>query len=253
MVAKRLEVVDAAGRPETGVVRRAHVGGEVAEHVPEGHLVLDHLIEALGAGDVVQILVAPGVTGDLVALVTHAQQDVRPGGALIVDPPLVEVDGRDEECGWHAIVVQDVQQLGRVDVRAVVVRDCDGTWLAALGDTAAAPQHAAKFGSRDRGCVLPGRHGIRIAGRPIFKLAGRSVAEVAAGAAKALQRTLISRRLSFGYIETDSSRTAEVGATGGISGGRPAAVARVLATIEPEVDWWRSSGKVFRCEREPCT
>lgn len=53
VVPQRLDVVDTAGGAQACIVWRTHVGREVAEHVPERHLVLHQLVESLRAGDLV--------------------------------------------------------------------------------------------------------------------------------------------------------------------------------------------------------
>jgi hypothetical protein len=49
----------------------AHVGGVFADDVSDGHFVLDHLVDTLLVCDLVEVLVRPCVTGDLVALGVH--------------------------------------------------------------------------------------------------------------------------------------------------------------------------------------
>jgi hypothetical protein len=67
--------------------------------------------------------VVPGVTADLMALIIHSLDNF--------NPPVIRIDSAmaivsaNEECGLEAILCQGVEDLGCVDVGAIVECDSD--------------------------------------------------------------------------------------------------------------------------------
>lgn len=112
-----------------GEVRGAHVGGLLADDVNHRLLELLHLGRELRRGQTAKgRRVRPGVRGDLVARI----KGLLDSGALVVD---AAVQGaRHEEGGLGAAVVEDVDELGGVLVRAVVVGEGEDARLGALLD-----------------------------------------------------------------------------------------------------------------------
>lgn len=102
-------------------VRGPHVGRILANHVGDGPFILDHLRDAHVGRDHIQAVVRPGVGGYLVPLIDHAPEQVRPGGGGI-DFTFPEVVPRDEKGRGEAILLQQIQQCRRVEIRTVVVR-----------------------------------------------------------------------------------------------------------------------------------
>jgi hypothetical protein len=49
----------------------AHISRVFADDVADGHFVLDHLVDTLLVGDLIEVLVGPSVTGNLVAVGMH--------------------------------------------------------------------------------------------------------------------------------------------------------------------------------------
>jgi hypothetical protein len=105
-------------------VRGAHVSWVLSDDVTNGHFVLDHLIVALRVSDDTQVLVRPGVAGNLMPFGNHPFDDVRPLGSR-VDSTLTDVDACDEEGSLEAVLGELIKDAVGVDVRAVVVSDGD--------------------------------------------------------------------------------------------------------------------------------
>jgi hypothetical protein len=49
----------------------SHIGGVFADDVTDGHFVLDHLVDTLLVSDLIEILVGPGVAGNLMTVGIH--------------------------------------------------------------------------------------------------------------------------------------------------------------------------------------
>lgn len=112
-----------------GQVGRAHVGGLLADDVDHGLLELLHLGGELRGAQTAEVGgVRPGVRGDLVAGV----EGLLDGGLLVVDAAVQRA--RHEEGGLGAAVVEDIDQLGGVLVRAIVVGEGEDARLGALLD-----------------------------------------------------------------------------------------------------------------------
>lgn len=98
-VSKISHIIRATGCGRASGVGRPHIGREFANDVADGHLVLDHLVNTLLLGDLVEILVRPCVTSDLVAFGDHAADHSRPGLGLVIDGAFSNVDtGNEEGC-----------------------------------------------------------------------------------------------------------------------------------------------------------
>lgn len=78
-------------------IGRAHVGREKAKNIAQGHFVLVNLVLPLFARYEAEILVAPGMGGDLVALRVHTFYDVYPWVGRVVYLALADVVARNEE------------------------------------------------------------------------------------------------------------------------------------------------------------
>ena len=98
-----------------GRVRGTHVRRVFSDDVPDGHLVLDHLIIALSIGDNAKILVRPGVRCDLVALSDHALDNIRPLCGC-VDGSFADINSGDEEGGLEPVFGKLVKNSVGVDV-----------------------------------------------------------------------------------------------------------------------------------------
>jgi len=118
VVAKVGHVGLAAGLRIAIRVRRAHVGGEEAQDVVEGDLVVVHLIEALRLGNLVlsldrrrrtEIQMAPRVRDDLVTSRVHTLDQRRPWVVGVVDLALAEIVSSDHETGNYTIGFEGVQ------------------------------------------------------------------------------------------------------------------------------------------------
>jgi hypothetical protein len=138
-------------------VRGSHVGGVFSDDVADSHLILYHLIITLILGDLVKILVGPGVTGNLVALGVHVGNNAAP---VLVDCTLAIVIASNEESGLRVLCSELRHDLLSVDIWAVVIGDGNGLGLQALADTDATICDSAELGASiilsgcsDRGLV----------------------------------------------------------------------------------------------------
>ena len=102
-------------------VRRAHVCRVSANDVEQRLLVAHNLVAARRLVERAEVEVGPGVRRNLVALVVDALDKLLPLRDL-VDSALVQVVARDEEGGLDVLSLEQIQDRGRVDVRAVIKR-----------------------------------------------------------------------------------------------------------------------------------
>jgi hypothetical protein len=89
-------------------IRRPHVGRETADDVSQSCFVLLQLLTALRWSDLAEILVRPGVTGDLMATRLHAFDQGCPRQAEVIDLTLAIVDAGDEERGLCIIPIKQI-------------------------------------------------------------------------------------------------------------------------------------------------
>jgi hypothetical protein len=88
--------VSLASRSIASGVRRTHVCGVFSDDVAKRHFVLDHLVEALLGGNLIEVLVGPSVTGDLMTVGVHLGDNVPP---VFIDSALADVvTGHEESC-----------------------------------------------------------------------------------------------------------------------------------------------------------
>lgn len=151
-------------------IRRPVVGGEEAEDVGQGDLVLDDLIMLLLRGDGFHVLVAPGVASNLVSFIKHPPERVWLPGAGLVDGPLGPVHTGDEEGDAGSILAQKIKKLVGVVVWTVVKRNGHGT-----GDGAGLEVEAvwdiAEKGSRSLGGIGSLGNNVPVARRTVAELA----------------------------------------------------------------------------------
>lgn len=137
VVAQRLHDVDATGFSRAFQVGRTHVRREPAKDVAEGHFVVDHLGPLDGVVDLVEIAVRPGVACNLVTCIMRSLQDGRPGERRVINVALSTVVASDEEGGFDYELVEKVEDLVGVNVRAVVKGQGNQSGSSALGDDGA--------------------------------------------------------------------------------------------------------------------
>ena len=166
-------------------VRGPVVGGEEAEDVGQGDLVLDDLIVLLLRGDGFHVLVAPGVASNLVSFVKHSPERVWLPGAGLVDGPLGPVYTGDEEGGAGSILAQNIEKLVGVAPWTVVKRKGHGTGDGA-GLEVGAVWDIAEMGSRSLGGIGSIGKDVPVARRTVAELAPWSCAVFSPGSAKTL-------------------------------------------------------------------
>ena len=186
MVAQRLQVIQHVGIPTS--IRGSEVGREIAKNIGQGNLVPDDLIMPLLSSQGTQVLVAPRMTADLVPVGAHALDDGRVTCGRVLDLPLAAVGADDEEGRRDVVALQQVEEITRVDVRAVVERQGDFAKHAAVADINAI-RNIPKQGPWYAGCILARGRLVSIAGRAIGKLASRRSTEGSAGSAYVLHKT----------------------------------------------------------------
>jgi len=78
-------------------IRRPHICWEITQDVPESHFIVDHLVLEMSVIKTGQILMRPGVRGDLVALSDHPLDNSSPLGSSI-NWTLSKIVSSDHEC-----------------------------------------------------------------------------------------------------------------------------------------------------------
>jgi hypothetical protein len=140
-VAEGLQVLLAGCRAACGVWR-THVGRVFSDDIADSHLVLDHLVDTLFMRNKVEILMRPGMTGDLVTLCVHVGDNASP---VLVDRALTKVVASDEESGLPVVGLELVQDLLSVDVGAIIVGNSNSFGLQASTDTNASVLDASEL------------------------------------------------------------------------------------------------------------
>jgi hypothetical protein len=154
-ISKVSHIISATRCGRASGIGRTHVGGEFANDVADGHLVLHHLVVTLLLGDLVEILVRPCVTGNLVTLSDHAADNSRPGLGLVIKSAFSDIDTSDEEGSLESICCELVQNVVGVNVWAVIVGNGDSSWLNTIVDTLSTVRNCTKLGSRNGAGASP--------------------------------------------------------------------------------------------------
>lgn len=131
MVTKGLHIRPATRLLRTLRKRRAHIGRPLANNVIEGHLILHHLLNARCLVDVVQGIMRPRMRRDLMTFRNHAFDQARVW-VCGIDGTFPIVIARHEECCSETVLLQNIQELGSVDVWTVVVGKCHHIWFYAI-------------------------------------------------------------------------------------------------------------------------
>lgn len=149
---------------------------------------------------------APGVAGDLMAIGDHAADDGRVPRAGVLDLALGAIVTDDEEGGLDLVGLEDVEELGGVDVGAVVKGQGHLALVDALGDVDAV-RDVAESWAGDARRVAAGGDLVSVAGGSVRELAAGGTAVLAAGAAN----TVFTAAQS-GAADGVASRRAALGA-----------------------------------------
>jgi hypothetical protein len=164
-------------------VRRAHVGGDLANNVAESHLVLPHLLLAVDLRDGAQVQMSPCVGRELMALGVHALEHGSELGGD-VNLALVDVVASDEEGGLCVVLLHKIQDVGSEDfLRTIIVGESNGTGGDTVVDTVATVCNGAKLGAGDGGRVGSSRCDVLWASGSMGVVAAGGVAEVIVSAA----------------------------------------------------------------------
>jgi len=185
-------------------VRRAHVGGDLADDVAKSHLVLPHLVLAVNGRDSAQVQVGPGVGCDVVALRLHALDNAGElrGG---VDLALVDVVAGDEESSLSVVCLEDIKDVsGVVLLWAIVVGQSNCARGDTVVDTRATVRNGANLGAGNRrGVCTSGGDVLRATGA-VRVVAARGVAVIILGTAVCL---LSVRDFSGSTVKKHTSST----------------------------------------------
>jgi len=123
VVPELFDIVEGFRRPSR--IRRPKVRREDAENVDKGDLVLDDLISTLLGRYGTEVLVAPRVAADLVALEEHTAEDGGIDRSVVLNLTLASVRADDKEGRLDVVLLQEVEKVGGVDVGPVVKREGD--------------------------------------------------------------------------------------------------------------------------------
>lgn len=185
-IAEIAHILGATGASAAGRVGRTHISGELAHDIRNSHLKADHLLNALFAGDLVEILMRPGVGGNLMALSNHTLQHSGPGLGLVVNGAFVDVDTGDKESGLEAVGGELVQDVVGVDVGTVIVGDGDGARFNTVVDALATVGNGTQLGAGDFPRGSSGWKLVSITAGAVLKLTVRRHAILVADATPSL-------------------------------------------------------------------
>jgi hypothetical protein len=164
-------------------VRRAHVGGDLANNVAESHLVLPHLLLAVDGRDSAEVQMGPCVGRELMALGVHALEHGRELWGDI-NLALVDVVASDEESGLCVVLFHEVQDVGSKDLLwTVIVGESNSSGCNAVVNTLAAVGNVSKLGASNGGCVCSSRCNVLWASWSVGIVAARGVTEIVISAA----------------------------------------------------------------------
>jgi len=202
------------------VVRRAYVGGDDADDLHQRRLELDDLVASLVGRYEREVLVAPRVARDLVALVPHAVDDVGVARGRILNLPLAVVVPYYEESRLRPvsprercrliskglvrrvpsyldiIFLEDVQQLIGVLLRPVIEGQGHLPRHGAVGDVDAVA-HLPKLGPRHVGRALATWGLMRLTAATDVDLAAGREAEVSSAADSLRCKNSVSARTRY--------------------------------------------------------
>ena len=109
MITELAQVFQTSGLRKTTRVRRTHVGREGTQNVPKSHFVLVDLFHALFVRDLAEILMGPGVTGNLVTTALHTPDQVPPVVIRVINGALAAVVASDEKSRLGTVLVQQIE------------------------------------------------------------------------------------------------------------------------------------------------
>ncbi len=133
MIAQGAQVIQAIC--VAGLIWWAEICREEAKDIRESDLILHHLIIPLRARQGRQVCMTPRVTPNLMALIVHALDERWVPRLRIVDLALAAVVADEEECGLDALIFENVEYSGGVDVWTVIEGECNLARDAAVPDT----------------------------------------------------------------------------------------------------------------------
>lgn len=128
------------------------------------------------------------MTGDLMSFVVHSFDNVGVGSAGVVDSVLRIVVPRYEEGGGSAVCFQDIQEVGGVDIRAIIVCQSHGPGHGTVENASSSVWDLSQLGAWDAGGIAPGRRRVSIARWSVLELAVRCITESTPFAAFALRK-----------------------------------------------------------------
>jgi len=130
-------------------VRRSHIGREEAKNVAQCHFVAVHVLLPLGTCKVRQMGMSPSMGCNLMSLVVCSLDGRSPRKSGIINLSFSVVVASDEESCLSIVLLQYVQDMLGIDVRAVIVSNGNGSSHCAIVDTSSTIQDVTKLGSRN--------------------------------------------------------------------------------------------------------
>lgn len=112
---------------------RSHICRILADHIGDGSFVLDHLLLPQVGRDACQAVMRPGMGGNLVTFIDHPPQQVGPRGRGI-DCTFPQIVSRDKERCREAILLEEIQQFGSVNIWTIIIRQGHDIRLGAAVD-----------------------------------------------------------------------------------------------------------------------
>jgi hypothetical protein len=162
----------------TAGVRRAHVGGDLANNVAKSHLVLPHLLLAVDLGDGTQVQMGPGVGSNLMTLSIHALDNVNELGCDI-DLALADVVASNEEGSLCVVLLHQVQDVrGKNLLWAVIVGESNSTRLDTSVDSISTVLDITSLGASNGRSIGTSRDDVLRACRTVLVVTAWRVAEV---------------------------------------------------------------------------
>lgn len=180
-----------------------HIGREFSNDVGDGHFVLDHLITALSASDSTEILMRPGVAGNLMTFRDHATEHTGPWLASIINGALANVDTSHEESSLCVIRFEQVHNVVGVRIGAVIIGDSNGSWNTARIHALTTIGNATKLSPRDTTGASSSGGLVGITPRAELELAVGGRAEITTLTAVSCRGTAVSSSAA----STSTSRT----------------------------------------------
>jgi hypothetical protein len=147
MVPEISHVTQAAGIRGAARIRGTHVGGEIAKNIPKCHFIPQKLSSTLDLGDLVEVLMRPGMTRYLMSADHHSLDERRPWYIRAINLTFAIVVPGDEEGDFRSVFIQEVEKVASVLVGTIIVGQSNGSGGSAMANLGWTVQSAPKLGA----------------------------------------------------------------------------------------------------------